>query len=80
LLCFHVALVYLQPCTGRQWWAAGLNLAGWWGVGVPLAYYLSHPMGMNVTGLWAGFATASVVQTALQFGVIRKLDWDAEVC
>jgi len=55
-------------------------LAGWWGVGVPLAYYLSHPMGMNVTGLWAGFATASVVQTALQFGVIRKLDWDAEVC
>ena len=49
-------------------------------MGVPLAYYLSHPMGMNVTGLWAGFATASVVQTALQFGVIRKLDWDAEVC
>ncbi len=27
--------------AGRQWWTAGLNVAGWWGVGVPLAYYLA---------------------------------------
>ena len=26
--------------AGRQWWTAGLNIVGWWGVGVPLAYYL----------------------------------------
>jgi len=65
--------------AGRQWWAAGLNLLGWWGVGVPLAYYLSHPYGWNVNGLWGGFATAAVLQAFLQFGVISKLDWDAEV-
>ncbi|KAF5841993.1 MATE efflux family protein [Dunaliella salina] len=65
--------------AGRQWWAAGLNLLGWWGVGVPLAYYLSHPYGANVMGLWGGFATAAVLQAILQFGVISRLDWDAEV-
>jgi len=46
---------------------------------VPLAYYLSHPLNMNVKGLWAGFATAAVLQATLQFFVISRLDWDAEV-
>jgi hypothetical protein len=36
--------------SGRQWWTAGLNVAGWWGVGVPLAYYLAIVRDMNVPG------------------------------
>ncbi len=52
--------------AGRQWWTAGLNIAGWWGVGVPLAYYLALVKDFGVPGLWAGFATASALQSALQ--------------
>lgn len=65
--------------AGRQWLGAGLNLAGWWGVGVPLAYYLAFNCGMNVQGLWAGFATASALQAAVQLGFVLRFDWDNEV-
>lgn len=65
--------------TGRQWWGAALNLAGWWGVGVPLAVLLSQHMGLNVHGLWGAFAFASALQAAVQWNVLRRLDWNVEV-
>ncbi|MEW5311442.1 MAG: hypothetical protein WDW38_003157 [Sanguina aurantia] len=65
--------------TGRQWWGAALNLVGWWGVGVPLAVVLSQHMGLNVHGLWGAFAFASALQAAVQWAVLRRLDWNVEV-
>lgn len=67
--------------AGRQWWGASLNLFGWWGLGVPLAAALALPSmgGLNVQGLWAGFAVASAVQAAAQYAVVSRLDWDQEV-
>ncbi len=65
--------------AGRQWTGAGLNLAGWWGVGVPLAYYLALPAGMGVQGLWGGFATASALQAVVQHAVVARMDWEEEV-
>lgn len=55
-------------------------MAGWWGVGVPLAYYLALKCEMNVPGLWMGFATASALQSVLQFVAVNKyVDWPTEV-
>ncbi|KAG2451395.1 hypothetical protein HYH02_003996 [Chlamydomonas schloesseri] len=65
--------------AGRQWLGAGCNLVGWWGVGVPLAYYLALHTDLGVAGLWGGFATASALQAAVQWAVVLRLDWEGEV-
>ncbi|KAG2445740.1 hypothetical protein HXX76_000346 [Chlamydomonas incerta] len=65
--------------AGRQWLGAGCNLVGWWGVGVPLAYYLALNTDLGVAGLWGGFATASALQAVVQWAVVMRLDWEGEV-
>lgn len=65
--------------AGRQWFGAGCNLVGWWGVGVPLAYYLALHTDLGVAGLWGGFATASALQAVVQWAVVMRLDWEGEV-
>ncbi|KAG2485830.1 hypothetical protein HYH03_015413 [Edaphochlamys debaryana] len=83
-LCFvfdgqNAVLSSVLRGAGRQWLGAGCNLVGWWGVGVPLAYYLALPCHMGVQGLWGGFATASALQACVQWAVVSRLDWDVEV-
>ncbi|KXZ41992.1 hypothetical protein GPECTOR_228g509 [Gonium pectorale] len=74
----NVVLSSVLRGAGRQWFGAACGLVGWWGVGIPLAYYLALPQGMGVQGLWAGFATASALQATVQWTVVSRLDWAAE--
>ncbi|GLC44103.1 hypothetical protein PLESTB_000929000 [Pleodorina starrii] len=87
-LCFvfdgqNVVLSSVLRGAGRQWLGAGCNLVGWWGVGVPLAAYLGLPggmgLGLGVQGIWAGFTAASGLQACVQWAVVARLDWEAEV-
>lgn len=48
--------------AGRQELGALLNLASYWGLGLPAAYLLSSKAGWGLQGLWAGLALCTSVQ------------------
>jgi MATE family multidrug resistance protein len=65
--------------SGRQAWGAGVNLIGYWIIGVPLGAYLGFSQGMAVQGFWLGVGTSAVLQ-ALALGVmVARWDWQGEV-
>ena len=43
-------------------WPMVLAAIGYWGIGLPLGYFLAFPMGLNGVGIWLGlfFGLASV--------------------
>ncbi len=46
------------------------NLAGHWGIGLPLGYWLAFTRGWNVTGLWIGLSAGLII-----VGVVLLLAW-----
>lgn len=51
--------------AGRQELGALLNLASYWGLGLPAAYLLSNKAGWGLQGLWAGLSLCTSVQVRL---------------
>lgn len=54
---------------GRQAQLAAFNLAGFWGTGVPVGYFLCFHMGWGLRGLWTGILAGVCVT--------RCVDYDA---
>jgi MATE family multidrug resistance protein len=50
------------------------HLAGYWAVGMPIAYILCFTFGWGVTGLWVGLTTALIL-----IGVILLIAWHREI-
>lgn len=69
----------VMRASGRQATGAALNIAGYWCIGVPLAYALGFWAGMGVLGLWIALAISTALQTVV-FGVtVSMFDWSQEV-
>lgn len=64
--------------AGRQELGALLNLASYWGVGLPTAYLLAHGLGMGLRGLWAGLVTCTSLQGVVMLAVLARFRWRAE--
>ena len=65
---------------GRQRLVAGLNLLGFWVIGLPLGAVLTFgPTHIGVAGLWWGLAAGLTVVAAFGVGVLLRTDWPAEV-
>jgi len=65
---------------GRQRLVAGLNLVGFWVIGLPLGALLTFGPAthIGVAGLWWGLAAGLTVVAAFGVGVLLRTDWDAE--
>ena len=64
---------------GRQRLVAGLNLLGFWVIGLPLGALLTFgPTHIGVVGLWWGLAAGLTVVAAFGVTVLLRTDWDAE--
>ena len=64
---------------GRQRLVAGLNLVGFWVIGLPLGALLTvGPTHIGVVGLWWGLAAGLTVVAAFGVAVLLRTDWDAE--
>lgn len=50
---------------GRQKIGAAVNLATYWGLGLPIACLLAFPGGLGALGLWTGLACTASVQALL---------------
>ena len=50
----------LRGC-GRQSWGAALNLTCFWGLGLPLAWWLGFKAGFGLNGLWSGLTIATTL-------------------
>lgn len=64
--------------AGRQELGALLNLASYWGVGLPTAYLLAHTLGWGLRGLWAGLVTCTSLQGVVMLAVLARFRWRAE--
>jgi putative MATE family efflux protein len=62
-------LTGVMRSSGDVFWPTALSIFAIWGVQVPVAYYLSHHMGLN--GVWIAYPVAYVVMFALQAGYYR---------
>jgi len=63
--------------AGRQSLGAGVNLAGYWAVGMPLCFFMGRRY--ELWGLWAAIATTSTGVAGAQAAIVARLDWAAEV-
>jgi MATE family multidrug resistance protein len=50
--------------------AAYAHLAGYWGLGLPVAYFLCFPSGWGVTGIWTGLTSALIA-----IGIVLLWAW-----
>lgn len=57
----RVASGVLRGC-GRQSWGAGVNVAFFWFLGLPLAWVLGFKAGYGIEGMWAGLSIATTLQ------------------
>jgi MATE family multidrug resistance protein len=62
--------------VGEQTKAAICNLVTFYGVGIPLGYWLAFPMKWGLPGLWVGLVTASYIVGALVNGILIFGDWE----
>jgi MATE family multidrug resistance protein len=64
--------------VGKHHIVAVVNFIGFWGLGLPMCYFLAFSRGMGLQGLWWGhFAGISAVAAVHAF-VFTTVDWDKE--
>jgi hypothetical protein len=64
--------------AGRQELGAVLNLASYWGLGLPGAYLLGVRAGWGLKGLWAGLIICTSVQAVVMLVVLFRFNWQRE--
>jgi Na+-driven multidrug efflux pump len=52
-----------------------INLIALWVVQIPLAFFLSRPLGLGANGIWAALVIGWTVQTGLMFWRFRQGRW-----
>ncbi|KAJ4882595.1 MATE efflux family protein [Raphanus sativus] len=65
--------------AGMQSMVAFVNLATYYGVGIPFGFILINIFSFGVKGLWSGMLTGVGMQTLILSYVIYKTDWEMEV-
>lgn len=64
--------------AARQTLGVAVNLAAYWGLGMPLMILLAFPFHWGVRGFWSGMAVMCAVQGCILAVVSLRLDWAAE--
>jgi putative MATE family efflux protein len=74
---FAVGMVLTQAFNGAgdTWTPTAVNLAGFWVVQLPLAWWLARPLGYGPTGVFAAITVAEAVVALLAWWVYRRGHW-----
>ncbi|CAO2177253.1 unnamed protein product [Urochloa humidicola] len=65
--------------SARPGEAARINVAAFYGVGMPAALALAfRPARLDFAGMWAGMLAAQLVCAALMLRAVRRTDWDEQ--
>lgn len=67
----------LRGC-GRQKIGAAINLAVYWGVGLPVSAALAFWVGLGSLGLWTGLACTASAQALILSMCVFRFDWESE--
>lgn len=83
IMCFcdglNANLAAVLRGSGRQIMGAAINIAGYWGVGVPLAVALAFKAGLGVIGFELGIGVAGMLQAIIFGFIVSRWNWAAEV-
>ncbi|KAI5069413.1 hypothetical protein GOP47_0015714 [Adiantum capillus-veneris] len=69
----------LRGC-GRQSIGAYINLASYYGVGLPLAFVMAFVLHVKAKGLWMGINGGAVVQLIALVAITYRTNWNKEAC
>ena len=58
--------------------AAALDLASFYGLGIPLSIYLGFELKMGLYGLWAGLAAAATMSAVTASFLVLRTDWNRQ--
>ncbi|CAN6317762.1 unnamed protein product [Urochloa humidicola] len=86
LLAVTIVLNGVQPVLsgvavgcGWQAFVAYVNIACYYGIGIPLGWVLGFHFDLGAMGIWGGMIGGLVVQTLVLIWVTFRTDWDKEV-
>ncbi|XP_051142758.1 protein DETOXIFICATION 35-like [Andrographis paniculata] len=86
LLAFTMVLNSIQPIfsgvaigCGCQGLVATVNLACYYGFGLPFGIYLGHIVKLGVVGVWSGMVSGMILQTLILVAILSRTDWEREV-
>lgn len=65
--------------SGRQAIGAVFNIAGYWGLCLPLAWVLGFHYGLGVLGFWVALIICIFVQAIVFGSYVVRFDWHNEV-
>ncbi|XP_052141813.1 protein DETOXIFICATION 35-like [Oryza glaberrima] len=85
MLAVTMVLNSIQPVIsgvavggGWQGVVAYINLACYYGFGLPLGFIFGYLFRWGVKGIWAGMLCGTAMQTAILMYMVCKTDWEAE--
>ncbi|VFQ75968.1 unnamed protein product [Cuscuta campestris] len=85
LLALSIAINSLQPTlsgvaigAGWQAYVAYVNIACYYILGIPIGLVLGFVFDLNVTGIWYGMVTGTIVQTCVLIWMIIRTNWNKE--
>ncbi|KAK7412664.1 hypothetical protein VNO78_04196 [Psophocarpus tetragonolobus] len=89
-LCPYLAITLIlngiQPvlsgvAVGCGWQAlvAYVNVACYYGIGIPLGYILGFRFSLGVQGIWSGMIGGTMLQTLILLWITLRTDWTKEV-
>ena len=64
--------------AGKTHLAGASNVAGYYAVGLPLAYLYCFKLGLGLFGLWAGLISGSAILLLLQSSFVFSIRWERE--
>ncbi|WIA44443.1 hypothetical protein OEZ86_007198 [Tetradesmus obliquus] len=74
----NTVLAGVMRGCGRQKIGAAINLATYWGLGLPIACLLAFPGKLGALGLWTGLACTASIQALLMSLTVFKFNWSDE--
>ena len=74
---FAIGMVLTQAFNGAgdTWTPTAVNLAGFWVVQLPVAWWFARPLGYGPTGVFAAITIAEAVVALLAWWVYRRGQW-----
>uniref|UniRef100_A0A0E0K711 Protein DETOXIFICATION n=1 Tax=Oryza punctata TaxID=4537 RepID=A0A0E0K711_ORYPU len=75
-----VTMNFLGVAVGGGWQGvvAYINLACYYGFGLPLGFIFGYLFRWGVQGIWVGMLCGTAMQTAILMYMVCKTDWEAE--
>lgn len=79
LFAYGVVIVQAFNGAGDTWTPMWINLLSYWIIPLPLAYFLSHALGMGTNGVYIGMLVAEIILATVAITVFRRGKWKQKI-